>query len=148
MNVTVEEMRVTVTGEKTVEVAAPYAAAGHVGAGGTAHAVATPSVAGFLTAADKVKLDAQAAKVATGSAVVPAPTADMTGWTTTAEAFVYVPLSPALSGSGYAVAFSVEAVDDPAGVGNLRVAEKATNGFKIVHTGSSALTLRWTLVLP
>ena len=37
---------------------ARYAPIAHVGTGGTAHAVATTSVAGFLSAADKLKLDA------------------------------------------------------------------------------------------
>lgn len=36
---------------------AGYAPASHVGAGGTAHAAATTSVAGFMSAADKTKLD-------------------------------------------------------------------------------------------
>jgi hypothetical protein len=40
------------------EADALYAAIAHVGAGGTAHANATTSVAGFLSAADKTKLDA------------------------------------------------------------------------------------------
>jgi hypothetical protein len=40
-----------------------FAAAGHVGAGGAAHAVATGSAAGFLSATDKSKLDG----VATGA---------------------------------------------------------------------------------
>lgn len=40
------------------EANALYAAIGHVGAGGAAHANATTSVAGFLSATDKTKLDA------------------------------------------------------------------------------------------
>lgn len=148
MSVTVQEMRVTVTGEKTIEVVSAFAPAEHVGSGGAAHAAATTSQAGFLSAADKQKLDNQASKVVTGVATVPAPTYDIAGWTATAEAYAYVALSPALPSSNYAVSLSVEVANQPQGIGALKVAEKATNGFKIVHTGSSQLTVRWTLVLP
>ena len=46
-----------------------YAAASHVGAGGAEHAVATTSTAGFMSAADKTKLDAAIQGITAGSGI-------------------------------------------------------------------------------
>lgn len=63
-----------------IEADGRFAAIAHVGAGGTAHALATTSVAGFLSAADKTKLDNTASLVRLAPVATTAGTAfDFTG---------------------------------------------------------------------
>lgn len=89
------------TASQVIAIGGPgaYTPAAHVGSGGTAHAVATQSTAGFLSAADKTKLDGveAGAQVNTVTSV-----AGKTGAVTLAVADVSgaAPLaSPALTGT-------------------------------------------------
>lgn len=55
----------------------------HIGSGGTAHAAATTSAAGFMSAADKTKLEGVSLGVAYDSVVVAASTVGQTDFTIT-----------------------------------------------------------------
>ena len=70
-------------------------------------------------------------------------------WITTFDPWISVSFADALPAADYGVALEVEGATDPAAVGALIVYDKATNGFKIRHTGSADnVRIRWTLLNP
>ena len=67
-----------------------------------------------------------------------------TSWFKTA--YASASLGTTLPSSDYTVL--TEITGDPAEVGQVKVYDKATNGFKLTNTGSAAATINWAVVVP